>query len=935
MEDPLFRRIRRHANRRLGLDPDTPAPQRLSGLREYLRLENEMLQRYHAKGDSGRRVAKARTIVIDVLLESLFNLAVRRFENGHGKLGVQVSLLALGGYGREELCPHSDIDIMFLFPRKTKARNLRTLQESLTDDILYPLWDLGLKVGHSTRNVREALEEAKKDVQTKNALLEARLITGSRPLYEVFEQAFKNYYQRENPQSYITSRLHDQETRRARYGGTVFLQEPDIKNGVGGLRDYQNILWMAQIRLDVAQLDELTRRNYLRKSEQKELEEAYDFLLRVRTELHLQSKRATDLLNLDRQPAVAYALGYRSTNIFRRVERFMRDYYRHAQNIYLISRLLEQRLAITGMPGPEPISFKAVLESRRLDKQKRFDGFVLRGNLMGYEHSGIFEEDPARLVRLFRYLQQYRAKLDLDLTVAVRDALPLITNQLIHDEKANRTFRSLLQTVGEVYEPLSLMHELGVLGRFLPEFGELTCLVQHEFYHRYTADIHTLNTIRELDAIFSGENDERPKYLQAIRQTGTPALLYLILLLHDIGKSRGIENHTQTGVEVAEPILERLGVAAELRGTILFIIRNHLEMARFWQKHDVDEPRVSAAFAELVEDTQKLRYLYVHTFCDARGTAHGLWNSYKDILHNRLYERTLEQLGEEGAFEEKREQRKAMILKELVEKTIPGIPREEVEAHFNLLPERYFLHNSPGEIELHLKMVNELLTNISQAESVGSLVPIIDWRDDTDQGLTVVNVVTWDRAGLFCKLAGAFTVAGLNILSTKAISRSDHITIDTFYVVEPGGGVVRSTEARETFESSMKEALLHNKDLMADIEAQARKHAKPDYLRSRTRLQAPIPPRVDVYHELSLRRTIIEVQANDHIGLLYKLARAMFEHGYDITFARISTERAVALDTFYIEQIDKEHATDGTSSLLTLRDDLNTILQESPAQAAI
>lgn len=931
LQDPLFRRIRLHAEKRLHFGPDTEPGERLRQLKEYLRLEQEMLHRYHDKGDGGLRVAKARTMMIDVLIEYLYNNALAIFEKQHGKPPCEVSMLALGGYGRAELCPLSDIDVMFLYPKKVRPDLLKPLQEVMTDQILYPLWDLSLKVGHSSRTIKEAITEAKADQQTLNALLEARLICGAPELFVEFEQAYRKYYRRTDIRAYAKERLADQADRREKYGGTVFLQEPDIKNGVGGLRDYQNILWMAEVSLGDGSLEKLVEKKILSEQESKQLLDAYDFLLRVRNELHFNSKRPTDQLSLEGQPAIAWALGYKQRDIFRRVEAFMQDYYRHANRIYQLSKLLEQRLALTDQN--QGYTFQAVLDSRRMDRQKEIDGFLVTPKTLSAQSKRVFEEDPTRLIRLFRHLQQYDLDPDLDLRMLIGQSLHLIDGKLMHNESVNRTFRSILQTRGNVYPTLITMHDTGVLGRFIPEFGDITCLVQHEFYHRYTADIHTLNCVRILDEVFREEGEYTPKYHQALLQTETPALLYLILLVHDLGKTDGIKDHGVNGVRVAEPILRRMGIDEKRRKIILTIVEHHLEMARFWQRHDIDDPRTAARFADFVGDEDTLRYLFVHTYCDAKGTASHLWNGYKDSLHEHLFRATLENIRHEpDTMAKRRKERKSMIYREIIERRLTDVEKDQIDAHFNLLPERYFIHNDADDIILHVKMVQELLKTISEADSIGSLVPVIDWRDDEDQGLTVVNVVTWDRAGLFYKLAGALTVAGVNILSTKAISRNDHITIDTFYVVAPDGGPVQDSHAEEVFRAHLEKALLHNADLMPSIKDQARKHSS-SFGSKATRLRAPIPAKVEVYHELSLKRTIVEVQANDHLGLLYQLAYAIFKHGYDISFARISTERGAALDTFYIEPT-RPLAVSKADMLVPLRDEIQDIISHDRFEAS-
>ncbi|HVU37248.1 MAG TPA: [protein-PII] uridylyltransferase [Opitutales bacterium] len=926
-------RLRRQAEAILRPHVKLTKADRLPLFKEFLAKENERLFQAHRAGGSGREITFQRTQVMDVILEMLTRFANEAYEAANGPLTVQTSLVALGGYGRSELCPYSDVDLMFLFPLGAKPKVLEPIQKAYTDEILYPLWDLGQKIGHSTRTIKEAIEEAKKDMSTKNALLESRLITGSAGLFQVFSQAYNNFCRGENPNEYIKARLLDQASRREKYGNTVFLQEPEIKNGVGGLRDYHNILWMARIRLNAGSLDELVERQFLQGPECDALNAAYDFLLRTRNELHFSSSHPTDLLDLEKQPQVALNLGYTQENVFRRIEIFMRDYYQHAQAIYQLSTILERRLAIVGERETSwKTSIKSFLTIRRETRQKHLDGFIVTGNTLAQENDQIFKTDPARLIRVFRLAQQMGATLDFELTLLIRGSLHLITPELQADQHAVRSFLAILQDLGQVHPTLALMHELGVLARFIPEFNGLTCLVQHEYYHRYTADIHTLNTIKELDGVFSSTDDMVKQFDHELRKTNEPWLAYLMLLLHDIGKGAGIEDHATSGVQISQPLLHRLGIEHKSQEAILFIIKHHLEMARFWQRYDIDDPATAQSFAEVVGDPEILRYLFVVTYCDARGTAVSLWNSYKQLLHHRLFSATLELLEGREVARVRQQERKQMLLKEILSLNQAGIAVEEIEAHFNVLPERYFVHGTAQEIYLHICMINRLLHNIAQAESIGSLVPVIDWQDDRDQSLTVVNVVTWDRAGLFFRLAGAFTVAGVNILSVKAICRTDHIAIDTFLVCDPGGGPVQNPKARELFEQAVKDSLLHNKDLLPQILEQARKHRQLAYLRTQERLNAPLPPSIDIYQELALRRTIIEVQADDRIGLLYQLTKAISDHNFDIAFARISTERGVALDTFHVQSLAPSDA-DTTTQLFTLRDELNKIVAPEALQA--
>tara|TARA_E500000178_G_scaffold33447_1_gene30277 strand:- start:2911 stop:5718 length:2808 start_codon:yes stop_codon:yes gene_type:complete len=928
-ENPVFRRLHKHAQKRLVFDPGVPRHKQLPAYKRFVALENEMLKRYHRKGDSGFRVCQARAAMVDVVIENLFLGALDEYSTREGRLPCKLALIATGGYGRGELNPHSDIDIMFLYPEKiNNKKRFAVFQSILTEEILYPLWDLGWKIGHASRNSKEVIDEAHSEIQSKNALLESRFICGSRPVFTDMTERFQKFCKKNNIAKYIQQRLHDEKIRHKKYGNTPYLQEPEIKNGVGGLRDFQNILWTANLKFGFRSFRELEKAKMLRRDERIAMEKAYHFLLRIRTEIHLNNRRPNDKLDLELQPVIAEKLLYPQEDIFQRVEAFMKDYYSAARTIYHTSEYLKKRLALTKGNSSRwgtRISFKEALRAHQHRPVRHIDGFLLEEDTLSATTKNVFKEAPERLIRIFRYKQQFGAAFDSELQHRISRSIPLIDGKVINSPSAAKSFLSILREPGQVYPILLSMHEIGVLGRYLPEFGQLTCMVQHEYYHRYTADMHVLRTIKHLDDIFLKAHPDAVPYEKELRQIEDPKILYLILLLHDIGKAEGIKNHDINGVRLAQPILDRFSILPEAQKQILFIIRHHLEMARIWQRFDLDDPQTAASFAKFMEDPDKLRLLYVHTYCDARGTAPTLWNNYKESMHRILYQKTLEQYAGETVLQRKRKEQIVMLNQEIFQRRIDGVSKEEIEAHFSLLPERYFINTDADQIELHVKMVHELLSQIQQAESVGSLIPIIDWRNDPELNMTIVNVVTWDRAGLFYKLAGALTLAGVNILSTRAISRNDHISVDTFYITDPQGGVVSHTGAESIFRKHLEETLVHGVRLIDSIEALEQKEEAKEGKKSDL-LPAPFPLSIDVYHELTLKRTIIEIQATDKPGLLYRLARHIYRKGFDITFARIATEHGVAMDTFYIEQVKgTEHA--GAANLLELREELEQIVR--------
>lgn len=923
-DDSLFRRLHGHARKRLISDPNVSRNERLPAYKRYLELESVMLKRQHQNGGSGIQVCQARAAMIDVIIENLFLDALDSlYVNEPDSLRCKIAILATGGYGRRELNPHSDIDIMFLYPIRAGGKAFEKFQAILAEEILYSLWDIGLKVGHASRNSKEVIEECRKEMHSKNAILESRIICGSEALYDEMRTQFDKFCRKENSSNYIQQRLEDEKARHAKWGDTIYLQEPDIKNGVGGLRDFQNILWMAHIKSDIHSYEDIVEAGLFRKDECQAIQDAYDFLLRTRTELHLQNKRSTDKLALEQQPTIAEQLKYPEKDIFKRVESFMKDYYSAARTIYRTSELFKERMALETKPLHKVAisSFREKLSPSRYLRTKKIGGFQIHKKTLSVDDPDTFEKDPVNLIRVFRQVQQSGAHIDPELRYLITRSVTLINHSVINSRSAAKSFRAILSTPGEVFPVLMQMHELGVLGRYLPEFSGLTCLVQHEYYHRYTADAHVLRTIRHLDRVFSKYDESYSRYEKEIRKNNEPLLLYLILLLHDIGKSVGIKDHAANGARMAKSVLNRFDVGKEQQEQILFVIENHLEMTRFWQRFDLDDPQTAASFATFIEDRQKLRFLYVHTYCDACGTAPTLWNHYKETMHRTLYLRTLEQFQDDETIKPKQDNQTRDLYQQLIDQKIKDISNKELEAHFNLLSESYFVNTGPADVQLHLRMVHQLL---QQSVKTGDMPPpVIDWHDDIDLGITVVNVVTLDRAGLFYKLAGALTLAGANIISTKAISRKDKITIDTFYITDPDGGVMSDKKSRNIFQTRLNDTLFKGKELLPAInDCEAKVMAENKY---KDILPVPFPPSIRIYYERSLQQTIIEVQANDRIGLLYEISRLISKRGFNIGFARIATELGVAMDTFYIETIN-DSGDMGTDVLLELHAELDNVV---------
>lgn len=899
----LAEKIESDASAKLILPEDRQPADELARYKAFLKLENSQLQTLHRSGASGREVCQARATLLDVLLRHILEPVRLRLEQAKTPLP-NFALVAIGGYGRGELNPFSDIDIMFLHDTELTASGKAKPQlGALTDGLLYTLWDLGMKVGHSVRTVEDCVKVANSDMQSKTSLIEARLVSGSKELFDRMQAVVVTKCVRGYEDAYIQARVADQAARRAKFGNSPFMQEPNIKNGCGGLRDYQNLLWMAFFKYRTRTLEELEAKKLITGAERKQLDTAYDYLLWARNELHYTAKRAVDVLSKNFQPAVAYELGYTDRSPSKRLEAFMRDIYTHMRNIYLITRTLEERLAL--LPSSKKIpSLKDLFRAgKRRVTQQVVDGFVVVDGQIS-ETTRSFKDQPRRLMRLFLYMQQRGLRLHPDLAQSIRNELSLVNREFLEDEHVRETFLEILNQRGNVAPILRSMHEVGLLGKYVPEFGRLTCLVQHEFYHQYTADEHTLVCIQKLDDIWEATDTAINHYSQLFKQVERPFILYLALLLHDAGKAFHTGDHSDVGAKISLEVAERLHLDGATAHSLLLLVEHHLLMAQVSQRRDLEDPDVIRSFASQIQSRENAMMLTLMTYADSLGTSDQLWNSFKDSLLWTLFSRAMDLFS--GAADLKRaETLQFELLKQEVASLLPStFSQEEIEAHFQHLPPRYFLIHSARQIMADLTLAHRFM-HLQLAEEDKALEPVITWHHEPDRGYTSVHICTWDRAGLFSKIAGSLAASGLNILSAQIFTRSDGIILDTFFVNDAHGAALAKKEEKEAFEKILNQALTLNH---VDFPAQIAKRRGPN--RIYQSLDGDRMPTVIGFdNQTSSRGTILDIESEDRVGLLYYISRTLADLGLDISLAKILTEKGAAVDTFYITTWDKQRIT--------------------------
>jgi [protein-PII] uridylyltransferase len=900
----LLEKIEANAAARLTLPPGRQPTQELARYKAFLKVETHRLKLRHRAGAGGLEICHLRAAILDVLFRYLWEAAKASFSEQARKEFPPLALVALGGYGRAELNPHSDIDFMFLHSGQVAAgsRPLPHLSR-IIDGILYPLWDIGLKIGHSVRSVEDCVKIANSDMQSKTSLIEARLITGDDALFKRFQKALVSKCVAGHEQEYIAMRLADQSARRAKFGNSACMQEPNLKSGCGGLRDYQNLLWMAFFKYRTRSLKDLQAHELIGESERKQLEAAYDFLLRVRTEMHYHVDRAMDVLGKNLQPAVAHNLGYRERSPSKRIELFMRDVYTHSRNIFLITRTLEQRLAL--LPQAGLLSgfsltgrLSGLLPGGRKPVNEPVDGFKFIGGEIHATSSRVFRDQPRRLMRVFLYAQQRGLRLHPDLAQLIRNELGLVDRAFMADEHVRESFLAILDQRGSVAPILRAMHEVDLLGKYLPEFGKLTCLVQHEFYHQYTADEHTLMCLEQLDRVWEAKEPPYSTYTPLFQKLERPFVLYLALLLHDVGKADGHGHHTEVSVELATRAAKRLNLDEAATQTLLLVIEHHLLMASLSQRRDLDDPAVIRKFAQQVQTPETLALLTLHTFVDSQATSDKLWNGFKDLLLGSLHHKTLQLMTGVPEFARAEKKQRELLMQEIRRLAPEHLSEEELQAHFATLPLRYFQIHPAKEILGDLILAHRFM-RLQTSDGEDALAPVVNWHNEPDRGYNAVKICTWDRAGLFRKIAGSFSAAGLNILSAQITTRTDGIVLDTYCVADAVTGHLAGADQRERVESVLHKALSGEEvDFPALIGRQ--KITRPVY---QAYTGERIPTQIRLDNEASDTRTLIEIETEDRIGLLYTISQTLTELALDIAAAKICTERGAALDNFYVREL--------------------------------
>jgi [protein-PII] uridylyltransferase len=888
MPPVYLEKVLRHAERELVHQSHLRPTDLLDIYRRFLKLEEHRLKLEHMHGEGGRELCRKRADVITVMLRHLWNGAWETHLRSHIDKPPQIALLAVGGFGRGELNPYSDIDILFL--HHAHSAKAEGQVNDIVQHVLYMLWDIGFQVGHATRSMDEVVTQANGDLRTKTSLLEARHLAGDESLAAEFHKTFERRCLHGHEKEYLAWRVSDQRERHIKAGSTPFLQEPNVKNGCGGLRDYQNLLWVGRVKRGLNNTQAFVDAQLLTATERKQLDRAYDFLLRIRTELHYMQKRAGDVLTLRIQAQIAESFGYQHRTILRKMEAFMRDYYENTSLLYNLGNTLSNRLCGSGK-SQKKWAFLPFQATHR----EEIDGFVLENGEFEALSANPFAEEPVRLVRIFLLAQQHNADIGPELKMRLRRRLYMIDRRFIYQNAVRETLLAILSRKGQVGRALRMMHELGYLGRFFPEFRPLTCLVQHEFFHRYTADEHTLVCIEMLDRIIDATEPPFSKYKAILQNVSRTHILYLAMLLHDTGKSDNETRHAEAGAINAQRVARRMRLKGTDLSTLVFLVDHHLTMSEIARRKNLDAEETIIEFARIVQSQERLDMLMLITFADTLGTGSGRgYSDWKDLLLWQLYHRTSSALSGVKEFRAMAEKARLEIQQRLLKNLDRQFDPAEVLAHFENLPPSYFESVSEDLIREHIAIVHAFLKyQITHEEA--SLQPIVHWRNFPEQGHSEVTVVTWDRYHIFARVTGSFAACNLTILKADIFTRADDIAIETFYVATERLEAVTDARDRAAFEKILNQAM--GTEQFDFNKAFAKRTPRPRYPAFDP---TDLPTKVSVDLRSSRTHSLLDVQTADFPGLLYRIACAIADAGLNLSTARITTEKGAALDTFYL-----------------------------------
>ena len=868
----------------LMLAGDVPFEERrsylLNAARTYLEHRRRLCHEMHIAGGSGREVVACITAMADELIHNLYQCAAADFPTA-GK--VCSAVIALGGYGRAELNPLSDIDVMFYCSDQNKD-----LAEKIAERVLYLLWDLNLDVGYSVRTASDCLSLAQQDITIRTALLDTRFLAGDEVLFEEFQRQVEKTLLSRNSQQFLKAKYEEHETRLAKYGSSVYMLEPNIKEGEGGLRDLHTAIWMARVKFKAKGLRDLLKKGVITNQEMLEIEAAYDYLWRIRNELHFHSKRKTDQIQYEGQVKIAAFFGYKDSKKALAVEHFMQDFYAQATKTEHLASTLITRAYKDKDPSKGLFGY---IGRRNLGD----DFFSYRGELITTSKN-LFANRPEAMMQAFLLAKQNKLVLSAEVKGQIRDNLSLVNDGFRRNREVSEMFLEIMRGPTGIGQSLRDMHHLAFLNQYIPEFKRIYCKVQHDAYHVYTVDIHSIFAVEEIEKLLSGVYREARTLLTKVAaDIGKPELVVLAVLFHDIGKGEG-KDHCNKGADMMPKIARRLNLSKEDSQRLEFLVRRHLDMAHISQRRDLNDIRLIQDFANTMVMAETLKMLFLLTFADIKAVGPDVWSEWKGHLLQELFEKTYETFERGNFMSEVRSQRVRIRKSKVLAALKDDFGEKRVKDRLRSMSLRYLLTHRSWEIKDHVAL--EL--------SRGDATVAMQVTHDVDAEYSTVTISTLDVPGLFSMITGVLAANGINILGAQIYTRNNGFALDILHVNKPVGGIIDDSAKWEKVQADLTSVLEGRVKVSSLVMKRQKASSLPGQKKPR------YPNRVEFDCDVSREHTVIDIFAHDQVGLLYRITRTLAKLGLYIHVAKISTKVDQAADTFYVKDIFGQTISDET-----------------------
>ena len=818
-----------------------------------------------------RKAISSYAFLTDCLVTSAWKFATEiQFPSHNPTEAEKLSIISVGGYGRREMAPFSDVDLLFLTPYK-----MTPWSENVIETVLYLLWDLKLKVGHSSRSIKDCLRLGSDDYTIRTAMLEHRFVCGDINLAsQLNEKLWKNLFSG-TAKDFISAKLIERENRHEKHGQR-YMVEPNVKEGKGGLRDLQSLYWIAKYVYQTQNISDLVDLNVFRSDEYLQFEQAEEFLWAVRCQMHHLADRAIEQLSFDLQVEVASAMGYHDSRDQRAVEIFMQDYFRHATRVGDLTRIFLTSLEAVHAKD-EPLLERIFKRKPKIDND-----YIVIHNRLAIKSEKEFLTNPINLLKLFSEALRTGLLIHPNAMRLVSANLAMVNNEFRASTEAQQIFLELLLKHGNPERALRRMNELGFLAKFIPEFEPIVAMMQFNMYHSYTVDEHTIQCLKTLAQIEKSELVEELPIASSILKDGVNRrVIYIALLLHDIGKGRS-DDHSILGAKIAKQVSPRLGLNKQETETVEWLVRYHLLMSDMAQKRDISDPRTVRDFAKAVQSVKRLNLLTVLTVCDVRSVGPDTWNNWKATLIRQLYAETKAIL-EQGAEALNRENRMTEAKKALREKL-----SEWDNKDIKIETGRHYPPYWQGfQVDAQFAFA-KLLRNLGADEIKIELTP------DTDRDATRICFALSDHPGIFSRLAGALALVGANVVDARSYTSKDGFATAAFWIQDGDGSPynqARFSRLRRMIEKTLSGEVITREAIKERDKFKKREKA------------FKVPTSITFDNEGSEIYTIIEVDTRDRPGLLFDLTRTLANMNVYIASAVIATYGEQVVDSFYVKDM--------------------------------